>query len=172
MKIVNVVLAIGTAFILGALITLGIKAFYPEPVAPQYPNYPNAYPAAPCAKNDTACEQQVAAYTAQQDQYNAATDAYTAEMNVYNRNVFIVANVIGVIVFIVGFFIILYGALADQGTPIGIMLAGLWGILYGYGRGWGSIDDRFKFIIGLVVALIVVGGSMWLMQKHRKAVMR
>jgi len=33
-----------------------------------------------------------------------------------------------------------------MGAPIGIMLAGLWGILYGYGRGWGSIDDQLKFL--------------------------
>ena len=38
MKVVNFVLGLGTAIILAALITLGIKAFYPEPVAPTYPN--------------------------------------------------------------------------------------------------------------------------------------
>jgi heme/copper-type cytochrome/quinol oxidase subunit 4 len=167
MKIVNVVLAIGTAVILGALITLGIKAFYPEPIAPTYPSYPAA--AAPCAIGDTKCmTQQQSQSQHQQDQFNEQEQVYQDQMNVYNENVFIAANIIGIIVFVIGFMIVLYGSLADQGAPIGIMLAGLWSILYGYGRGWGSIDDRLKFIVGLVVAVLVVGGSMWLLQHHRK----
>jgi len=71
-------------------------------------------------------------------------------------------------VFVVGFLLVLYADLAGNGVPIGIMMAGLWGIVYGYGRGWNSIDDQLKFFIGLVVAVIVLGGSMWLMQRHAK----
>ena len=166
MKIVNIVLAVGTAFILGALITLGIKAFYPEPTAPNYPqNYP--VPETPCATADIKCQTaQQAEMQREQQQYDAQEQAYESLLKVYNRNVFIIANIIGIIVFVVGFFLILYAALADQGAPIGMMLAGLWSILYGYGRGWGSIDDRLKFFVGLVVAILVIGGSMWLMQKR------
>lgn len=166
MKIVNIVLAIGTAFILGALITLGIKAFYPEPVGPTYPNYPIA--PVPCAQSDIKCQTALQVeQQKQQQQFDSEQQAYQDQMNVYNKNVFIAANLIGVIVFVIGFLVILYGALADQGAPVGIMLAGLWSILYGYGRGWGSIDDRLKFVVGLVVAVIVIGGSMWLMQRNR-----
>lgn len=169
MKIVNVVLAIGTLIILGALITLGIKAFYPEPIPPTYPNYPVA--PAPCAASDTQCTNaQNTEYQAQQTQYQQADQVYEDQMAVYDRNVFILANVIGIIVFVIGFFIVLYAGLASQGVPVGIMMAGLWGIIYGYGRGWGSIDDRLKFFVGLVVAVLVIGGSMWLMQRREKAV--
>jgi heme/copper-type cytochrome/quinol oxidase subunit 4 len=170
MKIVNIVLAIGTAIILGALINLGIAAFYP---APQYPN-PVPYPASPavlpCPSADTQCftenSSTEAQYQAQMDAYNAQVQAADDAMNVYNTNVFIIANVLGIIIFLVGFLVVLYAALASQGVPIGIMIAGLWSIIYGYGRGWGSVDDQLKFFIGLVIALIVIGGSMWLMQKH------
>ncbi|HVN26228.1 MAG TPA: hypothetical protein VMT99_01055 [Candidatus Paceibacterota bacterium] len=178
MKIVNIVLAIGTAFILGALITLGIKAFYPEPVSPTYPNLPIApVPLTPCATKDVECQQaeqvqsakQQADQQAAQSRFDAQEAQYESAMRVYNRNVFIVANVIGIIVFVVGFFLVLYAALTDQGAPIGMMLAGLWSILYGYGRGWDSIDDRLKFFVGLVVAVLVIGGSMWLMQRRSAA---
>ncbi len=57
MKVVNFVLGLATAIILGALINLGIKAFYPEPVAPSYPNYPVV---TPCASNNISCEKQQA----------------------------------------------------------------------------------------------------------------
>ena len=164
MKVVNVVLAIGTLIILGALITLGIKTFYPEPTAPNYPSYPQA---APCAPGDTNCSnQQTAAYNQQQQQYSDSESVYEAQLTIYNRNVFIIANVVGLIIFAAGFFLVLFGGLASLGVPIGIMMAGLWGIIYGYGRGWGSVDDAWKFVVGLVVAVIVIGGSMWLMQRR------
>jgi heme/copper-type cytochrome/quinol oxidase subunit 4 len=172
MKIVNVVLAIGTLIILGALITLGIKTFYPEPQSPNSLNYPMEPAIAQCAPGDVPCIQNnsssQAAFQQQMDQYQQAEQSYQDAMQLYNRNLFIIANVVGIIVFVLGFFIVLYAGLASQGVPIGIMMAGLWGIIYGYGRGWDSIDDRLKFIVGLVVAVCVIGGSMWLMQRHEK----
>lgn len=173
MKIVNLVLGLGTVIIVGALITLGIKAFYPEPVVPAYPtSVPVAYPAQPCATNDVACQkQQTAAMTAQQaaqDQFNAAQTTYENQMKVYNRNLFIIANLVGILVFALGFWLIFGTALAAQSVPIGIMAAGLWGIIYGYVRGWDSVGDQLKFFIGLVIAVLVLGGSMWLMERRRR----
>ncbi len=176
MKIVNLVLGLGTVIIVGALITLGIKAFYPEPISPMYPNAPVAYPVQPCATSDVSCQKiQSAATQAQQaaqDQFNAAQTAYENQMQVYNRNLFIIANIIGILVFALGFWLIFGTALAAQSVPIGIMAAGLWGIIYGYMRGWDSINDQLKFFIGLVIAVMVLGGSMWLMERKKKVVSR
>jgi hypothetical protein len=168
MKVVNFVLGLATAVILGALINLGIKAFYPEPVAPNYPNTPVAV--APCASNDLACEKSQADISNQQQAtFNQQEQAYTDQMNVYNKNLFIIANVIGIVMFAFGFWLIFGGiALASNAVPVGIMLAGLWSIIYGYARGWGSVDDQLKFFIGLVIAVLVIGGSMWLMQRYQK----
>lgn len=169
MKIVNLVLGLGTAVIVGALIVLGIKAFYPEPKAPDYPAY--TYPATPCATADVKCQDaQTLAQQKAQDEFNSQEDVYQAQMQVYDKNLFIIANIVGILVFIVGFLLVIYASLAGQGVPIGLMLAGFWSILYGYGRGWGSTDDQLKFFIGLVIALIVIGGSMWLMQRRAKTV--
>jgi heme/copper-type cytochrome/quinol oxidase subunit 4 len=176
MKVVNFVLGLGTAIILAALITLGIKAFYPEPVAPIYPNYAPSAPVTPCASGDMQCAaqnaqidaQQQAQQQAQQDQFNQQQDAYEAQMQIYNRNVFIIGNVVGIIVFALGFWLLFATAIAAQSVPIGIMIAGLWGIIYGYARGWDSVDDQLKFFIGLVIAILVIGGSMWLIQRYAK----
>jgi len=172
MKIVNIVLGIATAVILGALIALGIAAFYPEPVAPTYPAYPPSAPVAPCASGDSQCLQQNQQIEAQQqaaqDQFNAQEQAYEDAMQVYNRNLFIIANVIGVIIFAIGFWLIFGATVSSLGVPIGMMLAGLWSIVYGYARGWGSIDDQLKFFVRLVIAVLVIGGSMWLMQRREK----
>jgi hypothetical protein len=177
MKIVNFILGLAAAIILGALINLGIKAFYPEPVSPTYPNVAMPYPAQVCQPNDTKCfnEQKVvsAAQQAVQDKFNADQQAYQDTMKVYNKNLFIIANLIGIIVFAIGFLMVIFAVgLAAHGVPIGVMLAGLWSILYGYGRGWDSINDQLKFFVGLVIALLILGGSMWLMQRHQKKVAR
>jgi hypothetical protein len=173
MKIVNLILGLAAAIILGALINLGIKAFYPEPVAPQYPNTPVAYLAQPCATNDVPCQKvqsdATKAQQAVQDKFNVDQQAYQDTMKVYNKNLFIIANLIGIIVFAIGFFLVFASAaIAARGVPIGIMLAGLWSILYGYARGWDSINDQLKFFVGLVIAVLILGGSMWLMQRHAR----
>jgi Flp pilus assembly protein TadB len=176
MKIVNFVLGLGTAFILAALITLGIKAFYPEPVAPTYPNIPPSVPVAPCASADIQCQQNnaqleaqsQAQQTAAQDQFNQQEDGYTTAMQMYDRNLFIIANIVGIVVFAIGFWMLFATAVAAQSVPIGIMIAGLWSIIYGYGRGWGSVGDQLKFFIGLIIAVLVIGGSMWLIQRYAK----
>ena len=167
MKIVNFVLGLAAAIILGALINLGIKAFYPEPTPPTYPNYPVAAPV-PCAVNDTKCQTaQQAQSNQQQAVYQAQSDAYNDAMKVYNKNLFIIANVVGLIVFATGFWLIFGGiGLASNAVPVGMMLAGLWSIMYGYMRGWGSVNDQLKFFVGLVIAVLVIGGSMWLIQRR------
>lgn len=165
MKMVNVVLGIATAIILGALINLGIKAFYPEPV---YPTYPSASFAAPCASTDTVCQQQQAEYNDQQTKFQQQEQVYEGQSKIYNKNLFIIANIIGILIFALGFWLIFGARLSSQGVPIGIMLAGLWSVIYGYGRGWGSVDDQLKFFIGLVIAAMIIGGSMWLIERSQK----
>jgi hypothetical protein len=173
MKIVNMVMGLATAIILGALINLGIKAFYPEPVSPTYVNYPATAAIVPCASNDAACmqanKQTDLQQQAAQTQFNQQEQAYEDSMKIYDRNLFIVANIIGILMFALGFWLV-FGDLviAARGVPIGIMLAGLWSIVYGYGRGWGSVNDQLKFFIGLVIAALIIGSSVWLMERYQK----
>ncbi len=173
MKTVNVILGVATAVILGALINLGIRAFYPEPIHPASPAYPAAPVAAPCTPGDAACIKANEAFQAQtnaaQTEYQGEWQAYDREMGIYDRNVFIIANIAGIAIFAAGFFAVLADAAAAAGgAPIGVMAAGLWGIIYGYVKGWGSVDDIAKFFIGLAVAAAVIGGSIWLIQHHAK----
>jgi len=59
-------------------------------------------------------------------------------------------------------------SIVAQSVPIGIMIAGLWSIIYGYMRGWGSTNDQLKFFVGLVIAALVIGGSIWLIERYQK----
>jgi len=173
MKVINIIVAIGTAIIIGSLIQLGIQAFHPAPVSPwEDRGYtkPAAMYDAPCEKTDTKCISDRAAerdaYEAEQQKFADEDKQYQDATKAYNRDVFIIANIIGLIVFGIGFWLIFSTSLATQAAPIGIMMAGFWGIIYGYGRGWGSIGDQLKFVVGLVIAVVLVGGSIWLMQRY------
>ena len=175
MKIINVILGLGTAIIIGSLIHLGIRAFHPEPVSPyDAGRYPKAAPYKEfnCAPGDAKCTADKNAFykeqQAQQDAMDAANRAYDAQMKLYNSDAFVIANIVGIIVFILGFLILFKTAIASQSVPIGIMIAGLYGIIYGYARGWGSVNDRLKFFVGLVVALLTIGGSIWLVEMYAK----
>ncbi len=173
MKIINFVLGLGTAIIVSSLIVLGISAFYPEPVAPVYPTSP--VPASqPCSPSSNvncptqAQEDSQAQYQAAQNQYDQQEQAYEAATKVYDRNLFIVANIIGIIIFALAFWLLFATSIVVQSVPVGIMVAGIWSIMYGYMRGWGSVDDKLKFFVGLVIALLVIGGSMWLIERYAK----
>jgi Flp pilus assembly protein TadB len=173
MKAVNFVLGLGTAIILAALITLGIQAFYQAPTAPTYPlAVSSPSPIAQCTPTDTKCIQSNKNITDQQtqvqNQFNQQEQAYESQMQIYNRNIFIIANVIGMLIFALGFWLLFTTSIAAQSVPIGIMIAGLWSIIYGYARGWGSVNDQLKFFIGLVIAALVIGGSMWLIERYAK----
>jgi len=175
MKIINIVVGIATALILGSLIILGIRAFHPEPPQLDYSMYskPIPYVEMSCAKGDTDCaakrDKYIKDQEVQQEIMNQKQKEWDQAMKVYNRDVFIIANIIGILVFIGGFLVVFKTDVASHGVPIGMMLAGLWGIIYGYARGWGSTNDQLKFFVGLVIAVLIIGGSMWLMERYRRS---
>lgn len=177
MKIINFVLGLGTAIILSALILLGIKAFHPGPAMPDYNRIvkPMAVLApAPCDKTDTACITQQDVYNkeqqAKQDEYQKEQQAYQDALKVYNRDVFVIANVVGILVFVSTFLLLLSTGITTQAVPVGIMIAGLFSIIYGYMNGWDSTGDQLKFFVGLLIAVLVIGGSIWLMQRYQRKV--
>ncbi|MEK7094445.1 MAG: hypothetical protein AAB903_03860 [Patescibacteria group bacterium] len=175
MKIINIVVGVATALILGSLIILGIRAFHPEPPQLDYAMFgkPIPYVETSCVKGDTDCIEKRDKYfkeqEAQQEVMNQKQKEWELTMKEYNRDIFVIANIIGILVFIGGFLVIFKTNVASQGVPIGMMLAGLWGIIYGYARGWWSTNDQLKFFVGLVIAALVIGGSTWLMDRYRKS---
>lgn len=166
-------MGIATALILAALINLGIKAFYPEPKQPEsyYSGPEKIMPAEleNCGK-DIDCLNKKNAFYDEQAKLRAENERVWNEFNqamkVYNRDFFVIANIVGIIVFIIAFWLLMGATVSTQAALIGFMLASLWTIFFGYMRGWDSVDDRLKFVVGLAVAAMVVGGSVFLMQRH------
>ncbi len=132
-------------FFLGILLAIfvgvGISAFYPGPASPTYP----------VELNNTGkelTEEQMA----QQRDYDVAVKQYDLDMQPYNRNVSIV-TLIAAIVFLVTSLIYekKIKIIAD-----GIMLGGLFTLLYSIGRGFASQDNKYVFVVVSVGLALVI----------------
>jgi hypothetical protein len=133
-------------FFLGLLLALfvglGIATFYPGPKAPEYP-----VPTISTRDNGPSDDQLKAErdFSEKQRQYQ---DAYQS----YNRNVSVIAVVAAVILMVVSL-------VFEQRIKIiadGVLLGGLFLVLYSIGRGFASEDTKYTFAVvavGVAVAL-------------------
>jgi hypothetical protein len=141
----NKVLKLVYTFFIGILIAIfvgvGIATFYPGPSAPQWPVELNTM-----GKEPTAVEEQI------QKTFDIKMQAYQEKSKPYNQNVSVITLLASV--FLLGLSIALekkIKIIAD-----GIMLGGLFTLLYSIGRGFASENTKYVFItvtIGLAVAL-------------------
>lgn len=182
MKIINLILGLGTAIILTSLVSLGIETFYP---APEYPEFDSTQESEPrdfnCDFNDLKCldEQQASddAYydaldrqQAQQDEgYDKKLKDYDEKNEAYSRNFFVITNIIGLLVFLGGFLLLLVSTMATRSVAIGIVLAGMASIVGGYATSlWSGGNDKSEFAVALLVAVIIIVASMWFLQQYNR----
>lgn len=140
----NAVMRVVYMFFLGLLIAVfvgvSINTFYEQPAGPTFPMYATE-------KTKTEAELQK-----EQADYDAKSRAYQAELQVYNRNVSIVVLVAAVM---------LVGAslVYEKRSSVlanGVMLGGLFTLLYGIVRSFISGDNKYIFIavsVGLAVVI-------------------
>lgn len=132
-------------FFLGVLLALfvgfGINTFYAPPPAPEYPVEYNTY-----GKEPTQ-EQLV-----KQREFEAKMAQHDKAMRPYSRNVSMIALVAAVILLAVSIvFESRMKVISD-----GVMLGGLFVLLYSIGRGFASADSKYGFIETTVVLIIVL----------------
>lgn len=140
-KILKIVYTFFLGLILALFVGLGISTFYPSPKAPEYPASLNTY-----GKEQT--EQQLEA----QRKYDKEIQNYGDQSQPYNRNVSIIALASAVILVAVS----LLFEKTNKVIANGVMLGGLFTLLYSLGRGLASEDTKYTFIaatVGLIIAL-------------------
>lgn len=149
----NIVLGGAIALILGTLLVLGLRIFFPFPPVPANPDF------SICATGDAACIER------EQQNYRDADAAYQAKRNADGRNIFIAANSAGFVLLLIGIACLYF--MLGVNLAVGIMLAGAFGILYGYLEGWSGTEDVIKFSVAAALALLTIGGGIWINRSRR-----
>lgn len=122
----------------------GIAVFYPAPKSPEPPVSMPIYDKTEITQADR--EQQMAYEKTQRD--------WSDKIAVHNRNVSIIALVFAVILLVVSL------ALSERLGIVGdgLLLGGIFTLLYGIGRGMATDDNQYRFIVsavGLTVTLVL-----------------
>jgi hypothetical protein len=141
--------------LLATLLAVGISAFYPAPKNPE----PFVTPAIQKPGLEPTKEEVTRMEKDQRD-----WQAFNEAQHVYSRNVAIISLVISVSFVVLGLFSNKLPLLTD-----GLVLGGVFGLVYSIARGFESKDDIFRFIVvaaSLGVTLII--GQMRLAKVFQK----
>ena len=143
----KVVYSLFLGIILAVFVGVGISAFY------QSPSYPDEPESLRYGIESQPTEQQ------KQDQleFERQTEAIDTDMDTYNRNVSIVATVIAVVFMAVG---LIYSHKIDV-IADGVLLGGIFTLLYSMGRGLASGDEIYRFLIITVGVIAAIGLGYW-----------
>jgi uncharacterized membrane protein len=153
-KVMNVVFGIGIAVLIFIVVLLGIQTFYPRPEIEDFgcdydrPTYIEKEE----AQNQTAVKE-----------YEKCFDEYDAARDVYDKNFFLITSIIGFVAVIVSMFL-----LSMTNIAAGTAFSGLGLIVFGFMIGWQSTNDILKFIIGLVIAVVVIIFAVKINKKYSK----
>lgn len=141
-KTLSIVYTFFLGLILSLFIGLGISTFYPGPKMPEYPAETQTY-----TGKEFTPEQNKA-----QREYDVKLKQWDNDNKVYSRNVSVVALAGAVIVLVISFAF----ERRNQVIANGLLLGGVFTILYSITRGFVSEDTKYTFAavsVGLVVAL-------------------
>lgn len=131
--------------LLATAIGVGISAFYAAPTAPEYP-----YETVPAKDMPVPAPEDQAV----QRKFEQEQREYEKQSKGYNRNVALISVGFSILILIVS--LTLMGRISMMAD--GLMLGGVFTLIYGIGRSFGSGEQKFMFAIttlGLLVAMVL-----------------
>lgn len=147
----NNILKVTYTLFLGLIITLfitfGIATFYPRPAFPEFPQTATVYKAEPTPSEAKQMEEASRKF----DQENRV---YMENIKVYSRNVVIITTIAAVVLLVGSLLLERFSTVIANG----MLVAGIFTLLYGIANGFEAGDSRYQFIavtIGLMVALFL-----------------
>jgi hypothetical protein len=141
---VQVIYKLFLGVLLATTIGMGIATFYQAPDAPEYPREnPNAIIDNPSPGQ-----------TKEQLQYERDYDGYSETNKVYDRNVAMIAVILSLVVLALSLTVLSkVSVIAD-----GLLLGGIFTLLYGIIRSFGPGEEKFIFLttlVGLITVLVL-----------------
>lgn len=143
-KVLRIVYTFFVGLLLAIFVGVGISTFYPSPKMPEYP------PAVISEANKPPSDEQVN----KQQEYDKKYADYNAKYKPYNRNVSIITLVAAVVMLAASIIFEKRIKLLSDG----VMLGGLFTLVYSLGRGFASEDSKYLFVavtisLGIVLYL-------------------
>ena len=173
--LIKLAYAAAVAALMVLLVAFGVRAFYPSPDQPEYPQMPQSFRApvaapAPASSTATAAvvtpaPQELARYEEDQRQYQQAYERFEGERRDYRRNVFLMTALISVAAVAGG------AALWSRidAVSLGFVAGGLATLLYGVIQAAGDLDEISPTLIFVAVlaglALVLAAGYRWLSER-------
>ncbi len=150
-KALEIIYTFFVGLLVAVFVGVGIAAFYEEPEPPEYPSTLKVYRTPIETESPSTMSAEL---EAEQIKYDRNFEEYQNKMDVYNRNVSIVALIAAIIVSTISltFFRNLL-IIAD-----GLLLGGVFTLIYSVIRIFGSGDDKIRFLVvsvGLATALVL-----------------
>jgi hypothetical protein len=175
-KVLSAVFGIGIAVVVYVTLLLGIQAFYP---APKYENFCStevryAEPVSgydSCTDNMTMleCRKQIDKKGVNTDEVAKCNEDFRLADEVYGRNFFIAASILGTIALVAAFYLFLsVVGMTVTNITAGIACSGIVMIAWAFIRGWEGTDDKLKFMVGLIIAVIIITLTIMLNKKTEK----
>jgi len=156
--IIKIIYTIFLGILLALFVGLGIDAFYPGPREPEYPV--ELQVEKPTIQMDGEDELK----TVRED-YTKKTNEFREKSKIYNRNVSIISLMAAIVLLILSLtYLSKIQIIAD-----GLLLGGVFTVIYSIIRGLMSENSQFRFIVvtaGLVIALVL--GYLKFIKKEKK----
>jgi len=143
--VIKIIYTLFLALLVAFFVGLGIDAFYPGPVMPQYPVELDIV--------KQGCEETLEQQAIRKE-FNEAQNKYMEESKPYNRNVSIISLVAAIIILVISLTLLSkIKMIAD-----GILLGGVFTTIYSIVRGIMCQSSQFRFLIvtvGLIIAFVL-----------------
>lgn len=142
----RVLYAFFVGLMLAIFVGVGIDAFYPQPESPRFPEVLNT--PTPDKIDPMLSDAQLDA----RREYDRELEEYRVKSSTYNRNVSIIVLVAAVV-------FVTVSLLFDRRIQViadGILLGGVFSLLYSIGRSFAAADSQYTFVVvtvGLVLAI-------------------
>ncbi len=146
--LIKLIYTLFLGLLLAAFVGMGIAAFYSKPKAPEYPAGLKSEPV-PTVQTTVSPEDKHVL-----EQFDQQQKDYITHSQLYNRNVSILA--LGAAIVFLAVSLSLFQRLKEISD--GILLGGVFTLLYSIGRGFASADTKYSFIlvtIGLIVGFVL-----------------
>lgn len=175
-KVLSAVFGIGIAVVVYVTMLLGIQAFYPEPdyndfctEQIRYAEPMLGYEGCNDAMTLGECREIISEGKGGVNEMQKCNEQYSDANEAYGRNFFIIASILGVAALIISFFLFLHvTSITVTNITAGVACSGIVMILWAFIRGWESTDDQMKFVVGLIIAVIVITLSVLLNKREAK----